>query len=229
MDFPGLPCGMIDWGNGAVRDAAGRDRQRPPRAPAGSATCSFAWSITAPAISPTIGATRGMCSLSSPAASSSNIATAAASRSQPVRHGTSPIMARRRIASSASTGRRSSSSIRRARSGGQKSRALKGERHSCRARYYEASWWSLPFWRLPRRRWRRAKRRSRNSKISGAPRSTRAMPRAVAAMYTEDAYVLPSGAPWRKGRDDIQKFWTRGDAATRRHQMHRGRRQAARP
>lgn len=31
---------------------------------------------------------------------------------------------------------------------------------------------------------------------------------AVAAMYTEDAYVLPSGAPMAKGRADIQKFWT---------------------
>lgn len=31
---------------------------------------------------------------------------------------------------------------------------------------------------------------------------------AVAAMYTEDAYVLPAGAPMAKGRADIQKFWT---------------------
>jgi uncharacterized protein (TIGR02246 family) len=30
---------------------------------------------------------------------------------------------------------------------------------------------------------------------------------AVAAMYTEDAYVLPAGAPMAHGRDDIQKFW----------------------
>lgn len=30
---------------------------------------------------------------------------------------------------------------------------------------------------------------------------------AVAAMYTDDAYVLPAGAPMAHGRDDIQKFW----------------------
>ncbi|HWD57401.1 MAG TPA: SgcJ/EcaC family oxidoreductase [Stellaceae bacterium] len=30
---------------------------------------------------------------------------------------------------------------------------------------------------------------------------------AVAAMYTEDAYVLPAGAPMVKGRADIQSFW----------------------
>ena len=30
---------------------------------------------------------------------------------------------------------------------------------------------------------------------------------AVAAMYTEDAYVLPAGAPMAHGRDDIAKFW----------------------
>ncbi len=30
---------------------------------------------------------------------------------------------------------------------------------------------------------------------------------AVAAMYTDDAYVLPAGAPLARGRDDIQKFW----------------------
>ena len=31
---------------------------------------------------------------------------------------------------------------------------------------------------------------------------------AVAAMYTDDAYVLPAGAPIVHGRDDIQKFWS---------------------
>jgi len=30
---------------------------------------------------------------------------------------------------------------------------------------------------------------------------------AVAAMYTDDAYVLPAGAPMVKGRADIQNFW----------------------
>jgi uncharacterized protein (TIGR02246 family) len=30
---------------------------------------------------------------------------------------------------------------------------------------------------------------------------------AVAAMYTDDAYVLPAGAPMVKGRADIEKFW----------------------
>jgi uncharacterized protein (TIGR02246 family) len=30
---------------------------------------------------------------------------------------------------------------------------------------------------------------------------------AVAAMYTEDAYVLPGGAPLVKGHADIQNFW----------------------
>jgi uncharacterized protein (TIGR02246 family) len=30
---------------------------------------------------------------------------------------------------------------------------------------------------------------------------------AVAAMYTDDAYVLPVGAPMAKGRADIQNFW----------------------
>lgn len=30
---------------------------------------------------------------------------------------------------------------------------------------------------------------------------------ALAAMYTDDAYVLPAGAPMVKGRADIQKFW----------------------
>jgi uncharacterized protein (TIGR02246 family) len=30
---------------------------------------------------------------------------------------------------------------------------------------------------------------------------------AVAAMYTEEAYVLPAGAPMVKGRTDIQNFW----------------------
>jgi uncharacterized protein (TIGR02246 family) len=30
----------------------------------------------------------------------------------------------------------------------------------------------------------------------------------VAAMYTEDAYVLPAGAPMAKGRADIQNFWS---------------------
>jgi uncharacterized protein (TIGR02246 family) len=29
----------------------------------------------------------------------------------------------------------------------------------------------------------------------------------VAAMYSEDAYVLPAGAPMAKGRADIQNFW----------------------
>jgi len=29
----------------------------------------------------------------------------------------------------------------------------------------------------------------------------------VAAMYTDDAYVLPAGAPMVKGRADIQNFW----------------------
>ncbi|HWB51973.1 MAG TPA: SgcJ/EcaC family oxidoreductase [Stellaceae bacterium] len=32
---------------------------------------------------------------------------------------------------------------------------------------------------------------------------------AVAAMYTEEAYVLPAGAPLVKGRADIQNFWGR--------------------
>jgi uncharacterized protein (TIGR02246 family) len=31
---------------------------------------------------------------------------------------------------------------------------------------------------------------------------------AVAAMYTDDAYVLPAGAPLVKGRADIQTFWS---------------------
>jgi uncharacterized protein (TIGR02246 family) len=30
---------------------------------------------------------------------------------------------------------------------------------------------------------------------------------AVAAMYTDDAYALPAGAPMAKGRADIQTFW----------------------
>jgi uncharacterized protein (TIGR02246 family) len=30
---------------------------------------------------------------------------------------------------------------------------------------------------------------------------------AVAAMYTEDAYVLPAGGPMAHGRADIQTFW----------------------
>ena len=30
---------------------------------------------------------------------------------------------------------------------------------------------------------------------------------AVAAMYTEDAYVLPAGAPMAHGRAEIEKFW----------------------
>jgi uncharacterized protein (TIGR02246 family) len=30
----------------------------------------------------------------------------------------------------------------------------------------------------------------------------------VAAMYTEEAYVLPAGAPMVKGRTDIQNFWS---------------------
>jgi uncharacterized protein (TIGR02246 family) len=30
---------------------------------------------------------------------------------------------------------------------------------------------------------------------------------AVAALYTDDAYVLPAGAPMAHGRADIQKFW----------------------
>jgi uncharacterized protein (TIGR02246 family) len=30
---------------------------------------------------------------------------------------------------------------------------------------------------------------------------------AVATMYTEDAYVLPAGAPMAHGRSDIQNFW----------------------
>ena len=30
---------------------------------------------------------------------------------------------------------------------------------------------------------------------------------AVAAMYTEDAYVLPAGAPLVKGRAGIEQFW----------------------
>jgi len=30
---------------------------------------------------------------------------------------------------------------------------------------------------------------------------------AVAAMYTDDAYVLPAGAPMAHGRADLQKFW----------------------
>ena len=29
----------------------------------------------------------------------------------------------------------------------------------------------------------------------------------VAAMYADDAYVLPAGAPMVKGRSDIQNFW----------------------
>lgn len=29
----------------------------------------------------------------------------------------------------------------------------------------------------------------------------------VAALYTEDAYVLPAGAPMAHGRADIEKFW----------------------
>lgn len=32
---------------------------------------------------------------------------------------------------------------------------------------------------------------------------------AVAAMYTDDAYVLPAGAPMVHGRADIQNFWSR--------------------
>ena len=31
---------------------------------------------------------------------------------------------------------------------------------------------------------------------------------AVAAIYAEDAYVLPPGAPMLKGRADIQAFWS---------------------
>ena len=31
--------------------------------------------------------------------------------------------------------------------------------------------------------------------------------KAVAAMYTADAYVLPAGAPMVKGRAEIEKFW----------------------
>ena len=31
---------------------------------------------------------------------------------------------------------------------------------------------------------------------------------AVAAMYADDAYVLPAGAPMVKGRTDIQNFWS---------------------
>jgi len=31
---------------------------------------------------------------------------------------------------------------------------------------------------------------------------------AVAAMYTDDAYVLPAGAPMAHGHDAIQAFWT---------------------
>ncbi|ACA19065.1 conserved hypothetical protein [Methylobacterium sp. 4-46] len=31
---------------------------------------------------------------------------------------------------------------------------------------------------------------------------------AVANMYTEDAYVLPSGSPLVHGRAEVQKFWT---------------------
>jgi uncharacterized protein (TIGR02246 family) len=30
---------------------------------------------------------------------------------------------------------------------------------------------------------------------------------ALAAMYTQDAYVLPAGAPMVKGRAEIEKFW----------------------
>jgi uncharacterized protein (TIGR02246 family) len=30
---------------------------------------------------------------------------------------------------------------------------------------------------------------------------------ALAAMYTQDAYVLPAGAPLVKGRGDIEAFW----------------------
>lgn len=30
---------------------------------------------------------------------------------------------------------------------------------------------------------------------------------AVAAMYTQDAYVLPAGMPMVKGRAEIEKFW----------------------
>ena len=37
-----------------------------------------------------------------------------------------------------------------------------------------------------------------------APPSTRATPQAVAAMYTQDAYVLPAGAPMVKGRAAIE-------------------------
>jgi len=33
-------------------------------------------------------------------------------------------------------------------------------------------------------------------------------PAAVAAMYTEDAFVLPAGAPMVKGQADIKNFWT---------------------
>jgi uncharacterized protein (TIGR02246 family) len=33
---------------------------------------------------------------------------------------------------------------------------------------------------------------------------------AVAAMYTSDAYVLPSGAPMIHSNSDIQKFWADG-------------------
>jgi uncharacterized protein (TIGR02246 family) len=33
---------------------------------------------------------------------------------------------------------------------------------------------------------------------------------ALAKMYTEDAYLLPPGAPMMRGREDIQRYWTAG-------------------
>src|SRR5690349_19836551 len=35
---------------------------------------------------------------------------------------------------------------------------------------------------------------------------------ALAAMYTEDAYLLPPGAEMIKGRSDIQSFWSKAGA-----------------
>jgi len=32
----------------------------------------------------------------------------------------------------------------------------------------------------------------------------------LSKMYTDDAYLLPPGAPMMRGRDDIQKYWTAG-------------------
>jgi uncharacterized protein (TIGR02246 family) len=32
----------------------------------------------------------------------------------------------------------------------------------------------------------------------------------LSRMYTEDAYLMPPGAPMMRGRSDIQKYWTAG-------------------